>query len=138
MPGHFLVYVFKHRARVRMRAFAQGAVALRFRIGSAHRLIELSGQRVVTLHAPLAQADQMGLQPLYRIAQRPVLPLVTRAIAARVIARRMWRDAIGEELDECRPMIGASAISGPARNGVDRKQIIAVDTEPRDSEADRP
>ena len=79
----------------------------------------------------------MGLQPLDRIAERPVLPLVAGTIAARIVARRMRRGAIGEKLDQGRTVIGAGALGGPARYGIDGEEIVAVDADAGNAEADR-
>ena len=69
----------------------------------------------------------MLLQPLDRIAQRPVLAFVAGPVAGGVVARRMRRNAVGEELDQCRPDIGPRPFGGPASDGMDGEKIIAVD-----------
>src|SRR5215216_5670321 len=136
MPRHLLVDVLEHRAGIMVRAFTQNAVALRLRISGTHRFLEFGGEGLVPLVAPLAKTDQMDLQSANWIAQRPVLPLITRAIAARIIACRMWCNPIGEKLDKCRPVIGTGAVGSPARNGVNREQVISVDPDAGNSEAD--
>ena len=44
--------------------------------------------------------------------------------------------AIGEMLDQRRPLVGAGALGRPFGGGVDRERIVAVDPEPGDAIAD--
>ena len=62
---------------------------------------------------PFAERDQMRLQPFDRIAERPRLRLVRRAIAGRVVRGRMALRAISEELDERWPEVRPGALRRP-------------------------
>ena len=97
----------------------------------------LGGHRRVALLVPLAERDQMRLQPLDRIAERPRLGLVGRAVAGRIVGGRMALGAIGEELDQRRPAVGARALGRPVHRGIDRERVIAVDAQAGDAIADR-
>jgi hypothetical protein len=98
---------------------------------------ELLLLRGVPFLVPFAEADQMELQPLDRIAERPMLALRLRPVAAGVVARRMALDAIGEHLDQGRAEIGAGPLRGPGGRGIDGERVVAVDPEPGDAVADR-
>ncbi len=78
----------------------------------------------------------MRLQPLDRVAQRPGLGLVGRAVSGRIVGSRMALGAIGEELDQGRALVGARAVGRPAHGGVDRERVIAVDAKSGDAVAD--
>src|ERR1041385_8756320 len=82
---------------------------------------------------PFAESCEMLLQPIDRIAERPCFRLFGGAIAARVIARGMPFGAIRIELDEGGAMIGPRAFRRPLRGGIDSEEIIAVDTQARQS-----
>src|SRR5262245_31507584 len=138
VPGHLLVDVLEHGPRVVVRRLALDAVLLRFGIGRPHEFLELGVERGVALLAPLAEPDQVLLETEYRIAQRPMQALVARPVAARIVAGRVRRHAIGVELDQRRPVVGAGAFGGPAGHGVDGEEIVAVDLYARQAEADRP
>ena len=86
---HLLIHVLEHGARVERRTLGEGAVAHRLLPAGASRAPRALLQRRVPLFRPLAEGDQVLLQALDRIAQRPCLPFVLRAIARRIIARRM-------------------------------------------------
>ena len=120
-----------------MRPFAVHTMLLRFRICPAHELLKLRSQRRVAFHAPLTQLNEMRLEPLDRIAEGPVLPLVAWSIARRVVAGRMGRGPIGVKLDEGRTEVGASAICRPARCRVDGKEVVTVDPDAGHAIADR-
>src|SRR5689334_9738833 len=83
---HFLEHVLEHRARVVRRRFAEGAVAGGFLELRLHVLGELGHQRVVALLVPFLGGDEVLLEALDRIAERPVLPFVGRAIGGGIVA----------------------------------------------------
>ena len=60
-----------------------------------------------------------------------------RPVGGRVVARRMALDAIGEQLDQGRPEIGARAVGGPARRRIDGERVVAVDPQAGNAVADR-
>ena len=60
-----------------------------------------------------------------------------RAILAGIVRGRMAFGAIGEMLDQRRPLIGPRALGRPVRRGIDRQRIVAVDPQPGDAIADR-
>ena len=45
--------------------------------------------------------------------------------------------AIGEELDQRRPLVGPRPLAGPFDRGIDGKRVIAVDPKAGDAIADR-
>ena len=86
---------------------------------------------LVLFLAPFAERDQVVLQAFDRIAERPVLVVVLRAVTRRIVAGGMRRGAIGDELDERRAAAGARALRGPLRDRVHREEIVAVDADAR-------
>ena len=66
-----------------------------------------------------------------------MLSLVAGAVAARIVAGRMRRHAIGEMLDQRRAVIGAGPLRRPAGHRVDGEEIVAVDADAGEAEADR-
>ena len=54
----------------------------------------------MALLGPFAELDQMPLQPLDRIAERPVLLIVLGAIARRIVAGGMRGGAVGHQFDQ--------------------------------------
>src|SRR5439155_12777235 len=92
---------------------------------------------LVPFWRPFAEPDQMLRQALDRVAIGPTLPFVFGTVAGRVVARRMRRDAIGEQLDQGRAMIGARPFGGPFRRAVHGEKIVAVDPEAGKAKTDR-
>ena len=99
--------------------------------------VAFGGHRGVALVVPFAERDQVRLQPLDRVAERPRLGLVGRAVAGGIVRGRMALGAIGEELDQRRAAVGARALRCPLHRGIDRERVIAVDAQPGDAIADR-
>src|SRR5206468_8416390 len=115
------------------RALLLGLLLRRADVG-----VTLLPHGLVPLLVPFADRDEMRLQALDRIPERPRLGLGRGAIAGRVVGGRMALGAVGEELDQRRPLVGASALRRPREGGIDRERVIAVDPEPGDPIADRP
>ena len=86
-------------------------------------------------HSPSAM--QMRLQPLDRVAERPRSGFAGGTVAGRIVGGRMALGAIGEELDQRRAGVGPRALGRPARRGIDRERVIAVDAQAGDAIADR-
>jgi hypothetical protein len=61
---------------------------------------------LVALLVPLAEADQMLLEAIQRIAERPGLARTLWPVGGGIIGRGMSLDPVGEELDQGRPKIG--------------------------------
>src|SRR6266699_286730 len=69
---------------------------------------------------------EMAHEPVERIFSDPRLDVVVRAIARGVVARRMWGDAVGEELDERGAVTGARSFDGLVKHVVDGYDVVAV------------
>ena len=67
-------------------AVAERALLLGLLLGGADLGAELLLERLVALLVPFAEADQMRLQPLDRIAERPLLARVLRPVGGRIVA----------------------------------------------------
>src|SRR3984885_8685963 len=85
MTRHLLVDLLEHRRRARLRAIMQRAVALGLLRGVENFRVDLSLHLSVALRAPGADANEVNLQPLDRIAQRPGGPFVLGAIFRRIV-----------------------------------------------------
>ena len=81
VPGHLLEHVLEHRLERLVHAVAEDAVLLGFLLRRPDLLGEFLVQRLVALLVPFAERDEMRLQPLDRIAERPGLAARRRAIA---------------------------------------------------------
>src|SRR5689334_10897236 len=71
MLRHVVIDVVEHGERIRARSFVQRAVRARFLPGLRDVLLALRDERPLLLLAPFAQRDEMILQPIDGIAQRP-------------------------------------------------------------------
>src|ERR1700756_5623784 len=100
MPGHLLEHILEHGTGFMMWAVTQDAMALRLGIGGAHLFLQRRGLLDMALLAPFAETDEMLLEPLDRVAQRPELLLIAGPVARGVIAGRVRGDAVGEQLDQ--------------------------------------
>ena len=103
----------------------------------AHGRFAFGSHRRVAVLVPFAEREQMRLQPLDRVAERPRLGFVDRAVAARVVRGRMALGAIGEEFDQGRAEIGPRPLGRPAHRRIDRERVIAVDAQAGHAIADR-
>ncbi len=101
-----------------------------------HVIHELLPEPLVLFFRPVALADQMLFQALDRVAQRERFPLVLRPVFRRVVAGRMRAAAIGDVLDQRRPAAAPGAVGGPERYRVDSQQIVAVDANAGNTEAE--
>ena len=81
------------------------------------------------LLGPLAERDQVLLEALDRIAERPLLVVVLRAVTRRIVAGRVCRAAVGHVLDQGRACATPGPLGGPLRHRVHREEIIAVDAD---------
>ncbi len=89
----------------------------------------------MTLVVPLAECQEMLAQAFDRVAERPVLEVVPRPVAARIVTGRMGARAIGHEFDQRRSVARPSALGSPARRGMDREEVVSVHTQARDANA---
>src|SRR5271166_4633360 len=85
MARNFLEDVLEHRRDARLRSVMQRAVAFGFLGGFEDFRVDFSLHLFVALLAPRADPDQVGLEPLDRIAERPDGPLFLRAVFRRVV-----------------------------------------------------
>src|SRR5438093_13150517 len=118
VPRHFLVHVLEHRAHGREWSLVERAQSFGFLARGAHLFFNLLRHRFVLLLGPGAAADEMHLQALDRIAERPFLGFVGGAVTARIVRGRMRRGAVGEKLDERRPEAAARTLGSPAPGGL--------------------
>src|SRR5690606_12388401 len=101
--------LFEHGLHAGAR-LAQGADGLGFTGGGADLLDRFLLGFFLLFVRPFAQADQVLLQAGDRIAQRPLLVLVARAVAAGIVRGRVRGAAIGEQFDDRRALIGSGAL----------------------------
>jgi hypothetical protein len=135
MPGQLGEHVLEHGRYVGVGIGLERAEPLRFLLRSANLGVELIELRLVALLVPLAERDQMLLQPLDGVAERPRLAGAFRTIRGRIVRGGMALDTIGEELDQGRTEIRASAVGGPTRDRVDGERVVSVDAQRRDAVA---
>src|SRR5690606_20577484 len=100
MLGHLLEYILEHEVGIEPRALVQGAVPGRLAPCGRYLLVEFLRERRVALLRPLTQRDEMLLEALDRIAERPALIFVLRTVARRIVAGRMGRGTIGHMFDQ--------------------------------------
>src|SRR5579859_4741688 len=86
VPGHFLIDVLEHGLGARRRALIQRAVGFRLLGGLGDVVRQLFLQRLLLLLGPFAELDQMLLEALQGIAQRPAGGLVGGTVFAGVVA----------------------------------------------------
>lgn len=72
MPGHLLEHAVEQRVQRLVEAVAEDAVLLGLLLRTLHLLGELEILRGVAILVPFADRDEMVLQPLDRIADRPL------------------------------------------------------------------
>src|SRR5919109_2565917 len=87
--GKFLVHVLEHQQPVEARALVQRTVGHGLLPRGLHLGVELGVQLLVLLVAPLAARDEVLLEALDGIAQRPVVVVVLRAITSGIVAGGM-------------------------------------------------
>jgi hypothetical protein len=92
---------------------AEDAVLLGLPSARADLLGDLAVHRGMALLVPFAERDEVRLQPLDRIAERPFAARRRRTIFGRIVRGRMALGAVGEMLDQGRALIGARALGGP-------------------------
>ena len=137
MPGDLGVDVVEHGLDAVLALLGKDAELLGFLLRSTDRRVAFRGHGCVTLFIPFTERDEVRLQPLDRVAERPQLGFVGRAIAGRIVRRGVSFRAIGEELDECRTRIRSCTFRRPFDRGIDGERVITVDAKARDSVTDR-
>src|SRR5580704_19179459 len=135
MARHFLVDLFEHGRRARLRPVMQGAVAFGLLGGVEDLGVDLRLHLPVSLLAPCAYANEVNLQPLDRIAKRPGGPFVLGAVFRRIVRGRVGARAVGHPFDQRRAQIGARPLGRPEGDRMDRKIVVAVDAQGGDAEA---
>ena len=116
--------------------FGQDAELFGFLLRGADLGVAFGVDRGVALVVPFADRDEVRLQPLDRVAQRPGLGFVPGPVAGRIVGGRMALGAIGEEFDQRRAVVGPRALGRPFDRGIDRERVIAVDAKAGDAIAD--
>ena len=103
-----------------------------FQLDATQRL-EFRAQRLwrASDHSP--SLDQVLLQALDGIAQRPMFGIVFGAIARRIIAGGMGCAAVGHQFNQRRTCAGARALRRPLRHRIDRQKVVAVDSNAGDA-----
>ena len=84
VPRHLGVDVLEHAADIVLALLRQDSELFGFLLSSADGGIAFGGHRRVALFVPLAERQQMRLQPFDRVAERPELRLVGWAMAAAI------------------------------------------------------
>ena len=135
MARHLLVDLLEHRRRARLRPVMQRAMTFGFLGGVQNLGVDLGLHLPVALLAPCADPNQVNLQPLDRIAERPGGPFVLGAIFRRIVRRRVGAGAVGHPFDQRRAEIGARSFGRPERDCVNRKIVVAVDAQGGNAEA---
>src|ERR1700730_6636461 len=130
---HLLENVLEHQVRIEARPFAHRAEGHRFLPAGPDQRVEFSGECPMTLFGPLAEGNQVLLEPLDGVAERPMLLVVLGAVARRIIAGRMRRGTIGHQLDQRRSRAGARSFGRPLRHRIDGEKIVAVDADAGDA-----
>ena len=110
MPGDVGVDVLEHAADIVIALLRQDAELLRLFLRCADVGVGFLGQFVVPLVVPLAACDEVRLQAFYRIAERPQLGFVCRAVALRIVRCGMTLGAIGEDFDQRGALVRSGAI----------------------------
>ena len=128
----FLEDVLEHEVRGRAAGLRSACRTTRLpSTPSATCCVELArAASLVLLLAPLAERDQVVLQPLDRIAERPVLVVVLRAGSA---TDRRWSNARAARYVTSSISVGPAPVrarcGGPLRDRVHREEIVAVDAD---------
>ena len=83
------------------------------------------------LLGPLAECNQVVLQAIDRVAERPLLVVVLRAVAGRIVAGRVRRAPVGHVLDQGRARAAPGPLGCPLRHRVHGEEIVSVHADPR-------
>src|SRR5882757_3113147 len=126
---HILEHVLEHQVRIEARAFAHRAEGHRLLPAGHDQRVQFSGECPVAFFGPFAESNQVSLEPLDGVTEGPMLLVVFRAVARRIIAGRMRRGTIGHQLDQCRSRAGARSFGRPLRHRIDGEKIVAVDAD---------
>ena len=129
----FFEYVLEHGFRIELRAVGERAVRDRFAPCGRDLLLALFRQHVLAFVRPLAERDQVRLQALDRIAQRPMFVIILGSIARRIVAGGMRSGAISHMFDQRWAGAHARAFGSPLRYCIHREEIVAVDANARNA-----
>ena len=83
VPRHVGIDVVEHRSDVVLALLGEDAELFGFLLRGADGGVAFGGHRGVAILIPFADRDQMRLQSLDRIAERPRLGFVGRAVSGR-------------------------------------------------------
>ena len=125
------VDVVEHVERLRVR---QRLAALAQVVAELVGLLLDAGDEVVVDQAVAAQVD---LEPRDRVLELPVLDVVVEPVAGRVVGRGVGTHPVGVGLDERRALAVAGALQRGLRDDVRREDVVAVDADAGEAEAER-
>src|SRR5918911_1100027 len=77
--------------------------------------------------APQPPLLQIAAEARQRVAPAPVLDLLGRLVAPRVVRGGVRADAVRQRLDQCRPLAAPRAFDRPVAGGVHGQRVVAVD-----------
>src|SRR4051812_5021914 len=77
---------------------------------------------------------QVAAKAQDRVLGLPGGPLVVVAVAGRVVGGGVGAHAVGERLDQRRPLTGAGPLQGPPGHGEVRQHVVAVHPQAREAE----
>lgn len=131
----FLEDILEHRRRVEPGAFVERARSHGLAPRCADFILESLQQRGMSSLIPFAEEDEVLLQSIDRVPERPIMELIARSVPRRIIARRVRTSPVTDVLDERRPVALSRPFGSPTRGRVDREEIIAIDTQTRETDA---
>ena len=125
------VDVVEHVERLRV---GQRLAALAQVVAELVGLLLDAGDELVVDQAVAAEVD---LEPGDRVLELPVLDVVVEPVAGRVVGRGVRTHPVGVGLDERRALAVAGALQRGLRDGVRREDVVAVDADAGEAEAER-
>lgn len=135
MRRQFFEYILEHRSRVEPGTLVERARNHGFAPRCADLILEFLQQRGMSSLIPFVKEDKVLLQSIDRVPERPIMELIARSVPRRIIARRVRTGPVTDVLDERRPVALSRPFGSPTRGRVDREEIIAIDTQTRETNA---
>src|SRR5690606_1483328 len=128
MPRHVCVHVFEHRRNAGGLPGKQRAVTFGFLLRGDDLGLVLLLRRVMLFFRPVAKTNQMLLEAFDRVSQRKARPVVGRAVLGGIVGRGVRAGTITDPFNERGAQVVAGAIDGPAGNGHDGQEVVAIGT----------